>query len=184
MHTGIRTPRKMKTSFGEEDIQIIKDWTTDIGPRVVHRLDYGLGLEDDSGWNNKAGVPWWKFKTSSRDKFINEVGIAIEIGSRNENIENLKNIQVQNEAAFLHNISTEQPKLRAWNIPTSSTDKQEEIFAWILKQNIIAERQAFNAVIVGNLRKEAEALREKVRHLNQMAPKPKKAKNNQNSAQK
>ena len=41
-------------------------------------MDYGLGLEDISGWNNKAGVPWRKFKTSSRDKFINEVGIALE----------------------------------------------------------------------------------------------------------
>ena len=93
----------------EEDIQIIRDWTTDIGPRVVHRLDYGLGLEDVSGWNNKAGAPWWKFTTSSRDKFINEVGIALE----NESHEFIQNIEVKHEAAFLRDIaSNEQPELR------------------------------------------------------------------------
>ena len=71
-----------------------------------------------------------------------------------------------------------------WNVPASSTDKQEEIFAWILRQNIVAERQAHNAGIVANLQREGEALREQARHLKRMAPKPKKAKNNQNSAQK
>ena len=139
----------------KEDVQIIRDWTTDVGPRVVDRTDYGLGLEDVADWNNAAGVPWWMFKTSSRDKFINEVGIVIETGNENENIE------VQNEADFQRDItSNEQPELRVWDIPASSTDKQEEIFAWILRQNIIAERQAYNAGIVANLQQEAEALRE------------------------
>ena len=131
--------------------------------------------EDIVGWNKEAGVPWWMFKTNSRDKFINEVGIAIE--TQNENNEN-------NEAAFLRDITTEQPELRVWNVPASSTDKQEEIFAWILRQNVIAERQARNTVIVAKLHREAEALRQQARHLKRMAPKPKKAKNNQNSAQK
>ena len=71
-----------------------------------------------------------------------------------------------------------------WNVPASSTDKQEEIFAWILRQNIVAERQAHNAGIVAKLQREGAALREQARHLKRMAPKPKKAKNTRNSAQK
>ena len=56
----------------EEDIQIIRNWRSldNTGPGKVLRTNYGFGLEDIEGWGSPKGLPWWKFKSSSRMKFI------------------------------------------------------------------------------------------------------------------
>ena len=56
----------------EEDIQIIRDWRSldNSGPGKVLRTNYGFGLEDIEGWGSPRGLPWWKFRSSSRVKSI------------------------------------------------------------------------------------------------------------------
>ena len=84
----------------EEDIQILCNWRslTGIAPGEVHQTDYRFGLENIEGWDSPRGLPWWKLKTSGKDRRAVRIKECRAAAHNTENEQlNLQWILIQNQ---------------------------------------------------------------------------------------